>query len=51
MPFRVDADVRVVLEHPARQVAADRLQDVIGHAHLGKLGDDGVTEVVKAQTL
>jgi hypothetical protein len=30
LPLRVDADMRVVLQHTPRQVAADRLEDVIG---------------------
>jgi hypothetical protein len=40
----VDADVRVVLQHPARQVAADRFEHVIGDADLGELGNDGVPQ-------
>jgi hypothetical protein len=47
---RVDADVRVMLQHPARQVSADRFQHVIGHAHFRELGNDRVTQVVKADT-
>ena len=34
LPLRVDSDVRVVLQHPARQMAADRFEQVIGDAHL-----------------
>ena len=51
LALRVDADVRVVLQHPARQVAADRFEHVISHAHLGQLGDDRVPEIVEAQAL
>ncbi len=35
----VDADVRIVLQHPPRQVTADRFENVIGDTHLGELGD------------
>ena len=38
----IDPDVRVVLEHAPRQVAADRFEHVIGHAHLGQFGDQRV---------
>ena len=41
--------VRVVVEHPARQVAADRFEDVIRNAHLGKLGDDRVAQIVEPE--
>jgi hypothetical protein len=37
LPLRVDADVRVVLQHPAREVPVDRLEDVVGNAAFGKL--------------
>jgi len=47
----VDPDVGIVLQHPARQVAADRFEHVIGHAHLGKLGDGRVPEIVEAQAM
>jgi hypothetical protein len=40
-----------MLQHPARQVAADPLEHVIRHAHLGKLGDDRVPKVVEAQSV
>ena len=49
LALRVDPDVRVVLQHPARQVAADRFEHVIGHAHLGQLGDDRVPQVVEPE--
>jgi len=42
LTFRVDADVRVVLQHAPRQMAADRFEHVIGDAHLRQLGYDGV---------
>jgi hypothetical protein len=45
LALRVDPDVRVVLQHPPRQVTADRFEDMIGHAHLGKLCDDRVLTV------
>jgi hypothetical protein len=37
LPFRVDADVRVVLQHSARQVTADRFEHVIGDTLLSTL--------------
>ncbi len=40
-----------MLQHPARQMAADGLQDVIRHAHLGQLGDRGVPQIMKAQAV
>ena len=43
LALRVDPDVRVVLQHPARQMTADRLQHVIGDAEFGELRDDRVT--------
>jgi hypothetical protein len=30
LAFRVDADVRVVLQHAARQMTADGFEDVVG---------------------
>jgi hypothetical protein len=32
LPLRVDADVRVVLQHTPREVAADRFEHVVGDA-------------------
>ncbi|ODS54081.1 MAG: hypothetical protein ABS36_11585 [Acidobacteria bacterium SCN 69-37] len=49
LPLRIDADMRVVLQHPPRQVAADRLQDVVGHAQLRELRDDRVPQVVEPE--
>ncbi|HKY23406.1 MAG TPA: hypothetical protein VJM31_19475 [Vicinamibacterales bacterium] len=40
-----------MLQHPARQVTADRFEHMIRHAHLGQLGDDRVPEIVEAQTV
>ena len=51
LPLRVDPDVRVVLQHPARQMTADRFEHVIGHAHLGQLGDDRVPKIVEPQAV
>ena len=45
----VDPDVRVVLQHPARQVAADGFQHVVGHTHLGGLGDDRGPQIVEPE--
>ena len=49
LALRVDADVRVVLQHAARQVAADGFEHVIGHADLGQLGDDSVAQIVEPE--
>ena len=49
LAFRVDANVRVVLKHPARQMAADRLEHVIRDAHLCEFGDDRVPQIVEPQ--
>jgi hypothetical protein len=38
-----------VLQHPARQVAADRFEHVIGDARLGELGDDGVPQIMEPE--
>ena len=43
--------MRVVLQHAARQVAGDRFEHVIGHAHLGQLRDDRVPQIVEAQAV
>jgi hypothetical protein len=51
LAFRVDADVRVVLKHPARQMAADRLEHVIGDAHLGEFRDHRMPQVVEPQAV
>ena len=49
LALRVDLDVRIVLEHPARQMTADGLEDVVRHAHLGQFGDQRVAQVMKPQ--
>lgn len=49
LALRVDADLRVVLQHPARQVAADRLQHVIGDPEFGDLGVDRVPQIVEPE--
>ena len=45
----VDPDVRVVLQHAAREVAADRFEHVIRDAHLGELSDHGVPQIVEPE--
>ena len=40
----VDPNVLVVLEHPSREMARDRFEDVSRHAHLGELQDDRVPQ-------
>jgi hypothetical protein len=49
LALRVDSDMRVVLQHPARQMTADGLEHVVRHAHLGKLGDHRVSQVVEPE--
>ena len=49
LAFRVDSDVRVVLQHPARQMTADGLEDVVRRAHLCQLGDNGVPQIVEPE--
>ena len=43
--------MRVVLQHPARQVTADRFEHVIGDAYLGELSDHRVSEIVEPQAV
>ncbi|HEY2435270.1 MAG TPA: hypothetical protein VGI12_21550 [Vicinamibacterales bacterium] len=40
-----------MLQHAARQVAGDRLEDVIGDAHLGQFCDHRVPQIVETQSL
>src|SRR5438552_9827608 len=47
--LRLEANVRVVLEHPPRELAGNRFDHVIRLAGLEEPGDNGVTEVVEAQ--
>jgi len=49
LPLRIDADVRIVLQHAARQVTADRLQHVIGDAEFRQFGDHRVPQVVEPE--
>ena len=51
LALRVDADVRVVLQHATGQVAADRFEQVIGDAHLGKFGDHRVPQIMESQAM
>jgi hypothetical protein len=43
--------MRVVLQHPGRQVAADRFEHVVGDAHLCELGNDRVPQIVDPQAV
>jgi hypothetical protein len=47
LSFCVDSDVRVMLQHAAREVTADGLERVVRHAHLGQLGHHGVSQDVR----
>ena len=47
--LRLQPDVRIVLQHPPREVAGDRFDHVVRLAGLEEPGDNGVTEVVEAQ--
>ncbi len=42
-------NMRIVLEHLARQMARNRFEDVVGYSHFRELGDDGVPQVMESQ--
>ena len=48
-PFRLQADVRIVFQHPPREVPCNRLDDVIWLASFEEPRYDGVPKVVEAQ--
>lgn len=45
--LRLQADVRIVLQHPSRQVARDGLDHVVRLAGLQEPGDDRVPQVME----
>jgi hypothetical protein len=49
LPLGVDADVRMVLQHPTRQMATDRFKDVITNAQFSQFRDDRVSQIVEPE--
>jgi hypothetical protein len=47
LAFRLEPLVRIVFQHPPRQVPGDRFDDVLRLAGLQQIGDDGVPQVVE----
>jgi NTE family protein len=49
LPLGLEPLVRVVLQHPPREMSGDRLDDVLRFARLEQIGHDGVSQIVEAE--